>query len=147
VRFSSLLLSIAVVSCADGKANEVSDSGPDAGAVPLGCLSCTDASQAATIRATLVSSCATGVEVSCHSTGAGGLTLGTVDDFAQIVDVPSTQRPELYRVAPGNPPGSYLFLKLLNDGGIEGGPMPGGTYDPRLVALFGAWIEAGAPVR
>jgi hypothetical protein len=73
------------------------------------------------------------------------MTLGTADDFAQIVNVPSTERPELVRVAPGRPGDSYLFLKLVGDGGIDGAPMPGGTSDPRMVALFGAWIEAGAP--
>jgi hypothetical protein len=78
---------------------------------------------------------------------SGGLTLGTANDFAQIVGVPSTERPDLVRVAPGVPGESYLWLKLVGDGGIEGGPMPGGASDPRLVALFGAWIEAGAPQR
>jgi hypothetical protein len=114
------------------------------------CFSCDDggdASLAATVKTTLQSSCATGVESSCHGVGAGGLTLGTADDFARLIDVPSTERPELFLVSPGSPPTSYVFLKLVADGGIEGGPMPGGVYDPRLVALFGGWIEAGAPVR
>jgi hypothetical protein len=147
MRLSSWLFSFGMASCAGRATLAV----PDAGEPPLGCFSCGDAGDAslsATIKATLQSSCATGgVELSCHSSGIGGLTLGTLDDFAQLIDVPSTQRPELFRVAPGDPAASYLFLKLVADGGIEGGPMPGGAYDPGLVSLFGGWIEAGAPVR
>jgi len=138
---------LVVASCGGGGARDATDSGTP----PFVCLTCGDggeeASLAATIKVTLRSSCATGVEVSCHGASAGGLTLGTPDDFAQLIDVPSSERPQLLRVAPGDPPASYLFLKLVGDGGIEGGPMPGGSYDPRLVALFGGWIEAGAPVR
>jgi hypothetical protein len=129
-----------------GCAGESARPAPDAGA--SFCLSCVDGGDAGVpgeIRSTLALTCAYGgVELSCHGVGAGGLTLGTANDFAQIIDVPSTERPELVRVAPGRPAESYLFLKLVGDGGIEGGPMPGGATDPRLIALFGAWIEAGA---
>jgi hypothetical protein len=53
----------------------------------------------------------------------------------------------MVRVKPGDPSASYLYLKVLGDGGIDGGRMPYGatTYDPRLPELFFAWIEAGAP--
>ncbi len=120
---------------------------PEAGALP--CLACVDGGYASVpveIKVSLQSSCVTGgVELSCHGSGAGGLMLGTANDFAQIVGVPSVERPELLRVAPGRPEESYLFLKLVGDGGIEGGPMPGGATDPRMIALFGTWIDAGAP--
>jgi hypothetical protein len=63
-----------------------------------------------------------------------------------LIDVPSTQRPELPRVAPGDPWRSYLFLKVLGDGGIDGAPMPPSSApDPRIPAVVYAWIEAGAP--
>jgi hypothetical protein len=63
-----------------------------------------------------------------------------------VVGVPSTERPELERVRPFDSAASYLYLKVVGDGGIEGGRMPlDGVADPRTPALVGAWIEAGAP--
>jgi len=145
VRLSLWLLPFVAASCTAGGARE------DSGAASYVCFACGDgggdASLATTVKVTLQSSCVTGVETSCHGAGAGGLTLGTADDFAQMIDVPSTERPQLFRVTPGSPPTSYLFLKLVADGGIEGGPMPGGSYNAGLVALFGGWIEAGAPAQ
>ncbi len=89
-------------------------------------------------------SCAGGPESFCHAAAAGNLVLP--GDGKNLVDFPSTERPELFRVAPGDPARSYLYLKVLGDGGIEGGRMPlGGPADPKLAALFADWIEAGAP--
>ncbi len=139
----ALALALVVSGCAANGAH----GSPEGGTI--GCFACADAGSAsgpAAIKVTLQSSCAYGgVELSCHGVGAGGLTLGTANDFAGIVGVPSVERPELLRVAPGRPEESYLYLKLVGDGGIEGGPMPGGVTDPRLVDLFGRWIDAGAP--
>ncbi len=88
--------------------------------------------------------CAGGPESFCHAAAAGNLVLP--GDRTNLVDVASTERPELYRVAPGDPARSYLYLKVLGDGGIEGGRMPlGGRADPALAALLADWIEAGAP--
>ena len=58
------------------------------------------------------------------------------------------ERPDLFRVKPGSPGESYLYLKVLGDGGIDGGRMPLNqvTFDPRLPALIATWIDAGAPV-
>lgn len=84
----------------------------------------------------------------CHSLGTGGMTITFGSEFAQMVGVRSTERPELFRVAAGDPATSYLYLKLLGDGGIDGAPMPsGGDRDPRRSVLAWQWIEAGAPVQ
>jgi hypothetical protein len=138
----ALALALAVSGCAASGSRAT----PDAGAFPcFACIDGGDASGPAAIKVVLRSTCAYGgVELSCHGVGSGGLTLGTADDLAQIIGVASTERPEMVRVAPGQPAASYLYLKLAGDGGIEGGPMPGGVTDPRLVALFGEWIDAGA---
>jgi hypothetical protein len=87
----------------------------------------------------------TGAEA-CHSQSSGGMTIALGDEFAQLINVRSTERPELLRVAPGDPMGSYLYLKLVGDGGITGAPMPGtAVFDPMRPALAWSWIEAGAP--
>jgi hypothetical protein len=85
-------------------------------------------------------------EQSCHAQGQAHLHL-LLGDGGDVVDVPSTERPELLRVEPFDPTMSYLYLKLLGDGGIEGGRMPldESVFDPRYPELIGAWIEAGAP--
>jgi hypothetical protein len=141
VRTPALL--VVLSACSANGAPELADS---AAAQCFLCPDVADAGLAVEIRTTLRTTCAYGgVELSCHGVASGGMKLGTADDFAQIVNVPSTERPELVRVAPGRPGDSYLFLKLVGDGGIDGAPMPGGMSDPRMVALFGAWIEAGAP--
>jgi hypothetical protein len=93
----------------------------------------------------LFASCAGGPESECHGSGAGGLTL-RLGPAGDVVNVASSERPDLLRVRPFDASRSYLFLKVLGDGGIEGGRMPPGGTDPRAVDLLGAWIEAGAPV-
>ncbi|MGZ3417683.1 MAG: hypothetical protein ACXWUG_01550 [Polyangiales bacterium] len=89
-----------------------------------------------------------GQESGCHAGGAGGMTLGDgpVHDFAQIVNVRSTERPDLFRVEPGAPDRSWLYLKVSNatDAGVETA-MPFGTNgDPAFAAQVRAWILAGA---
>ncbi len=81
----------------------------------------------------------------CHAQGSGGLTIIFGNEFADLIKVPSTERPDLDRVLPGDPAQSYLYLKLAGDGGIDGAQMPGGAVDSRRPALAWAWIEAGAP--
>lgn len=103
-----------------------------------------DAAVSLRIRA-LFTSCGGGPETSCHSIGTGGLALRLGSD-GDVVNVRSSERPELMRVRPFDPLESYLYLKVLGDGGIEGGRMPlGGSADPRTAALVETWIEAGAP--
>jgi hypothetical protein len=70
------------------------------------------------------------------------------DAYAALVGVQSTQRPELQRVEPGNPEGSYLIHKLEGRPGIVGLQMPR-TGPPNLTAgqlqVIKRWIEIGAP--
>ena len=93
----------------------------------------------------LFSTCSGGPETACHSMGAGGLRL-QLGPGGDLLNVRSTERPDMVRVRPFDPPSSYLYLKVIGDGGIEGGRMPlDGVADARTVALVERWIEAGAP--
>ena len=100
--------------------------------------------------------CSGGPEQKCHGDGAGGLWLrfdvggpgSERGDVGDVIGVPSTERPELWRVRPFDPERSYLMLKVAGDAGIDGDVMPvGNGPDPRIVSLVRAWIEAGAPTR
>jgi hypothetical protein len=116
------------------------------------CLTCIDAQSDASlfqkVEGVLGSICAN--PDGCHASGdpkvpfmlSGGST-----DFAQLIDARSFERPELVRVKPGDPAASYLYLKLLCDGGIDGSCMPPGPPQPSLITLFHDWIEAGAPTQ
>jgi hypothetical protein len=117
------------------------------------CLACGDAGDAwddvdgsLGLRAQRRLAACRGIE-GCHVSNAGGLSFPPGAEAAELVGVPSTERPDMLRVKPGDPRASYLYLKVLGDGGIEGGTMPLGStaVDPRVPALFFAWIEAGAP--
>ena len=83
----------------------------------------------------------------CHISGAAGLTYPLGSEAEYLVNVPSSEHPSMFRVAPGDPWNSYLYLKVLGDGGIDGARMPANqtTFDPAIPAMFYAWIEAGAP--
>lgn len=90
-----------------------------------------------------------GVEPGCHAApGSAGLVLGRTpaQDFAQLLGVRSTERPDLARVEPGAPSRSWLYLKVLGarDAGVDS-PMPlGSEGDPAFAAQLQAWIAAGA---
>lgn len=90
--------------------------------------------------------------VSCHYPGlpSAGLDI----NFVNLVGAASTQVAEMYRVDPGNPNNSYMWLKL-NDThlGVDGGsgtgmPSDGGsTYLPlsgELLIVIENWINGGA---
>jgi hypothetical protein len=144
-RAPAVLLACVLVACSNGDAPAAElDAGADGFALgPPGDELPADASLGTRARFRL-RSCAGGPESFCHAAAAGNLVLP--GDGTNLVDIPSTERPELYRVAPGDPARSYLYLKVLGDGGIEGGSMPlGGPADPKLAALLADWIEAGAP--
>lgn len=67
-------------------------------------------------------------------------------DAGDVIGVRAFERPDLLRVAPGDPDQSYLAWKIAGDPRIDGGRMPlGATFDPRWPVLVRAWIEAGAP--
>jgi hypothetical protein len=63
----------------------------------------------------------------CHEGVAGAnatLDLRDGDAAAAMVDVPSTQAPDIDFIEPGSPADSYLWLKLTGTHGAEGGQMP-----------------------
>ncbi len=84
----------------------------------------------------------------CHDSQArAGLVLQDGMSYANLVNVPSTQRPALMRVLPGDADGSYLYQKIALPTPPEGDRMPQGL--PPLadgkILLIRDWIEGGAP--
>jgi hypothetical protein len=70
--------------------------------------------------------------------------------WSMLVSVPSQQAPALALVAPYDPSGSYLVLKLRGNAADAGGvatPMPIGdaALDEGEIASIEAWIANGAP--
>lgn len=84
----------------------------------------------------------------CHL-GPGspfGLDLSVGKSLGNTVGVPSSEVPAFLRVAPFDPAGSYLFMKVSGDPRIQGDRMP--AFEPPLSAselqLIFDWIEQGA---
>jgi len=84
----------------------------------------------------------------CHSaaSSASGLNLAAGAAFNNIVNVASVEQPSKDRIEPGNPTGSYLWLKVTGDSSISGVRMPRGrpALSQDRLDLLRAWIEAGA---
>ena len=88
----------------------------------------------------------------CHNAArsafAGGLNLTSGVAYDQLVNRPSTQRPQLMRVLPGDPDNSYLVRKMEGGPGIAGLRMPF-VGPPFLTSgqltIVRRWIEVGAP--
>ena len=142
---------VALGACRSSVSTEPGDGGDGSGSVfgpsapEIDPFETTDASYPMRVAALFDRSCGGGPETACHRSGAAGLYLVLARDGGDIVDVPSTERPDFVRVKPGDPAHSYLFLKVAGDGGIDGGEMPLDTpFDPRIPALIGDWISAGA---
>jgi hypothetical protein len=78
---------------------------------------------------------------------AGGLNLERAVAYANLVNVPSRDKPSVVRVVPGNPGASYLVHKLEGGPDIVGQRMPRGT-GPFLtdgqISVIRRWIEQGA---
>ena len=72
------------------------------------------------------------------------LTAGVA--YSQTVNHPSSEMPQLLRVAPGDPANSYLYRKITG-AGITGDRMPqGGPYlTDAKIKLVRDWIRRGAP--
>ena len=65
--------------------------------------------------------------------------------WGAIVGVHSTEAPDLLRVAPGDPEGSYLFQKIANPSPLVGVPMPPDQpLSPSAIDAIRAWIAGGA---
>ncbi len=132
---------------AEGGATASEAPPPTLGGAGLDPLKPSDASTSTRVAVLFASTCAGGPESSCHGSHAGDLWLRLRGPGADVVGVPSSEEPRLTRVAPHDAGASYLYAKLLSEGGIDGGRMPlGGPYDPRIKALVRAWIDEGAPV-
>jgi hypothetical protein len=90
--------------------------------------------------------------VSCHNANGqrftAGLNLEHALAYDQLVNVASSERPDLKRVAPGNPDASYVVHKLEGRAGIIGRQMPynGPPYlTSGQIQILRRWIELGAP--
>ena len=89
--------------------------------------------------------------VNCHTGRIPSVSLNFspgADVYAQLVNVPSRQRPELMLVAPGDPERSYLVHKLEGRPGIIGLRMPrsGAPFlTEGQIRVIRRWIEIGAP--
>ena len=155
VIFAALTLALsAQLGCSNGSAAARSDAGDDATSAddagsfgpdfdPLA----SDAAIAMRVDRLFRTTCAGGPESFCHGASAGSVRLSIAPDGGDLVGVRAIERPDLFRVEPSAPERSYVYLKVIGDGGIEGGRMPLGdpNVDPRLPALVRAWIESGAP--
>ncbi len=106
-----------------------------------------DASLGVRTRALFRQTCAGGPESGCHSEKAANLTLTLDPDGGDVINVLATEMPSMVRVKPFAADQSYLFWKVEPDPRIDGGSMPlnATPFDPRIPALIGDWIEAGAP--
>lgn len=83
----------------------------------------------------------------CHA-GANpqaGLNLSSGQAHVALVDVISTQKSNLKRVAPGNSADSYLIHKLMGTN-ISGARMPlgGAELSPAAIDSIAKWIDKGA---
>ena len=86
--------------------------------------------------------------IGCHDTlgRQQGQILSVGRAYASTVGVPSTEMPQLLRVAPTDPNNSYLYRKITG-AGITGDRMPqGGPYlTDAQIKLVRDWIRRGAP--
>ncbi|MDP9151826.1 MAG: hypothetical protein M3O36_18035 [Myxococcota bacterium] len=143
------ILALVAASCSSSETKPVADGAAGDEAV-LPCLFCSDAGGdlplALQVKGRIDQVCSS--LDGCHGQGQGGLALSAGNEFAPIVDVPSTQVPSLLRVVPGAPEASYLYRKIACDGGYVLSCMPkGARFDANLARLFFDWIEAGAPTQ
>ncbi len=85
----------------------------------------------------------------CHigASAPEGLQLDAGHSYNLLVGVASVEQPNLQRVAPGAPDGSYMVHKIEGVPGITGGQMPlGETPLPQAtIDAIRQWITNGAP--
>ena len=115
-----------------------------------------DASLGNRVRAVFDVTCSGGPERGCHSEFAANTTLQVIDSGPYgIIDVPSSEMPDVLRVEPYNPDQSYLYWKVSGDPrrAPGSGVMPlvssadwdSGSVNACVAQLMHDWIEAGAP--
>jgi hypothetical protein len=81
-----------------------------------------------------------------HHNGSQSPDLRPASAYASLVNARSTEQPNLFLVAPGDPEASYLIHKLEGRAGISGSRMPqGGPFlSSADIAVIRSWIQAGA---
>ena len=84
----------------------------------------------------------------CHagSNPQQGQDLSEGQSFSNIVGVRSNERPDLLRIAPGDPDNSYLVKKIMGDPDIVGAQMPLGRapLSAEQINLVREWVTEGA---
>ncbi len=85
----------------------------------------------------------------CHAGASSqqGLDLSQGQAHANLVQVRSRERPDLFRVDPGNPDDSYLVKKIMGAVDIVGSRMPLGRapLSAEQIDAIRGWIAGGAP--
>jgi hypothetical protein len=99
------------------------------------------------IQAVFTTSCALS---NCHAGTTPQMGMSLADartSWLAIVGVPSVQRPQYFRIEPGDSLDSYIVMKLRNDPRKLGQPMPLGAFplDSESSLKIAAWAQAGAP--
>ena len=82
--------------------------------------------------------------VRCHGErrASSGLNLAPETILSATAGVSSTQIPDIPLIAPGNPAGSYLIMKITGAEGIEGSRMPpGAALSESEIAIISEWIS------
>ncbi|MFQ5742120.1 MAG: hypothetical protein ACE5HV_00885 [Acidobacteriota bacterium] len=83
----------------------------------------------------------------CHAppSPAQGMNLSAGSAFDNIVNVPSNEMPQLFRIEPNDPDNSYLIRKIKGVN-ITGGRMPLGRapLSDEVIQMFVTWVEEGA---
>ena len=89
---------------------------------------------------------------SCHGSGVkGGLSLIDTNSYRQLVGRPGTvdrkNTPPMFRVKPGSPDSSFLYIKITSPDTTQGEIMPKGSdrlTNDKIEAIR-QWIVSGAP--
>ncbi len=131
IGFSLCLGLLAFVACKSTTTNTTTDQ-PKA-----------DPSFAGDIQPIFNASCAVS---SCHNaTAQAGLNLSASISYANLVNVPSTEAPELMRAAPGDATNSYVVIKLEGRQTVGGRmPLGGNPLSATNIQNIKNWIGQGA---
>ena len=84
----------------------------------------------------------------CHigASAPQGLRLDAANSYAMLVNVSSSEVPNLLRVNPGNPDQSYLVQKVQGNAAVGGRmPLNQAALPQDRIDLIRQWISAGAP--
>ncbi len=89
---------------------------------------------------------------SCHGSGVkGSLSLIDTNSYEQLVGKQGTtdrkNTPPLFRVKPGSPDSSFLYIKITSPDTTQGGIMPKGNdkLTSDKIEAIRQWIMNGAP--